>query len=279
MKKVLSAALIVLGIIFLIFFISMVKAPSPPAKNKSSTSRSSTSALTSHKLFLKALELEKEGELLKARDMLKKALGTASQTKEIEEIQKKIENLNMEIIFSPLIDKDSFLYEVKPGDSLAKIAKKFGTTVALIKRSNHLRRDLIRAGEKLKIIKGVFSLVIDKSQNLMFLKENGEIINTYLVSTGRNNSTPTGTFKIINKLKNPVWFRKDIGAVVPPSSPDNILGSRWLGLDIEGYGIHGTTKPQDLGKQVTAGCIRMRNSDIEELYDILPLKTKVVIVD
>ena len=91
------------------------------------------------------------------------------------------------------------------------------------------------------------------------------------------NSTPVGNFKIINKLPNPTWFKA--GAVVAPNSPDNILGSRWLGFDLPGYGIHGTTDPGNLGKQITQGCIRMSNSDIEELYAIVPLGTEVTILD
>ena len=58
-----------------------------------------------------------------------------------------------------------------------------------------------------------------------------------------------------------------------------LLGSRWLGFNMPGYGIHGTIEPETIGKQVTAGCVRMRNSDVEELYDILPLGTEVSIVD
>jgi len=66
---------------------------------------------------------------------------------------------------------------------------------------------------------------------------------------------------------------------VPAGSPDNILGVAWLGFDLPGYGIHGTTEPQNLGKQVTQGCVRMANTDVEELYTIVPVGTEVQIVD
>ncbi|MCK4520156.1 MAG: L,D-transpeptidase, partial [Candidatus Omnitrophica bacterium] len=66
-----------------------------------------------------------------------------------------------------------------------------------------------------------------------------------------------------------------------------ILGSRWMGLkgvseemgELEGYGIHGTTLPNDLGKQITSGCIRMKNEDVEELFDIIPAGAEVIIID
>ena len=119
--------------------------------------------------------------------------------------------------------------------------------------------------------------MIDKSQNILILKSDDEVINIYIVSTGINNSTPVGSFTIVNKLENPPWFKP--GVVVPPESPDNILGSRWMGFDLEGYGIHGTNQDESLGQQITQGCIRMSNSDVEELFAIVPTGTKVIIVD
>ncbi|MGE5197528.1 MAG: L,D-transpeptidase, partial [Deltaproteobacteria bacterium] len=85
------------------------------------------------------------------------------------------------------------------------------------------------------------------------------------------------TFKIINKLANPTWFKA--GAIVPADSPENVLGTRWLGFDLAGYGIHGTKDPQSLGKQVTQGCVRLSNSEVEELYTIVPEGTEVTIID
>jgi lipoprotein-anchoring transpeptidase ErfK/SrfK len=144
-------------------------------------------------------------------------------------------------------------------------------------KSNNLGSDRIAPGSKIKVWTAPFGIVVDKSQNILILKSDEEVIKTYVVSTGINNSTPVGTFKIVNKLKNPTWFKA--GAVVPAGSPQNVLGSRWLGFDLAKYGIHGTTDPQSLGKQVTQGCIRMANSEVEELYAIVPEGTEVTIVD
>ncbi len=118
---------------------------------------------------------------------------------------------------------------------------------------------------------------MDKSQNILILKDNNEVVRVYSVSTGANNSTPVGKFKITSKLVDPVWFNR--GAVVPPESPENVLGSRWLGFDLPGYGIHGTVEPETIGKQVTAGCVRMRNEDVEELYSLVTIGSEVEIVD
>jgi lipoprotein-anchoring transpeptidase ErfK/SrfK len=166
---------------------------------------------------------------------------------------------------------------VQKGDSLTKLAKRFNTTVELISKANGLKDANIRIGRRLKITRVKFSISVDKSQNILTLKADENVFKTYRVSTGTNFSTPTGSFKITTKIIDPPWYIK--GAVIPAGSPQNILGSRWLGITEPRYGIHGTTEPQSIGKQVTAGCVRMVNSDVEELYDIVPVGTEVVIVD
>ena len=185
--------------------------------------------------------------------------------------------MNIKLLFSSAVTPKSTLYEIKPGDTLNKISKNFKTTPELISKSNNLSSDKIIPGRKIKVWTGTFSVFVDKSQNTLLLKSDDEIIKTYIVSTGANNSTPIGNFKVVNKLPNPTWFKA--GAVVPPESPDNVLGTRWMGFDLAGYGIHGTVEPQNLGKQVTQGCVRMSNSDVEELYTIIPVGTEVTIVD
>lgn len=218
------------------------------------------------------------GDYIKARILYKAALESLQDPQTLAAVQKKIEDLNMKILFSPLIDEYSAKYKVEPNDSLYKIAKKSNTTMEFIQRANNLQSGNIVPGQELKVPNCAFSIVVDKSQNLLFLKVGDSIFKTYVVSTGKNNCTPIGKFKITaNKLKDPTWYKT--GAVIPPNSQENILGTRWMGLDLQGYGIHGTTKPEELGMQVTAGCVRMRNDEVEELYDIVPVGTEVTVVD
>ena len=228
-------------------------------------------------LISQAALFEKQGKLAEARDAYKKAYETYPEVSIVKIAKPRMEELGMNILFSPLVDSYSKEYIVQAGDSLAKIAKVFGTTIELIKRSNNLAGDNIRQGQKLKVATAKFSVVVDKSQNILLLKQNDDVIKTYKVATGANNCTPVGTFKITTKLVDPVWYKT--GAAVPPGSPENILGTRWMGISKEGYGIHGTTDPSSLGKQATAGCVRMLTSDVEELYSILPEGSEVTIVD
>ncbi|MCF7873505.1 MAG: L,D-transpeptidase family protein [Candidatus Omnitrophica bacterium] len=229
----------------------------------------------SFKKIDKMLEKNKYNQAKKTLEEKKNSMADPSV---IKKIQDKIQDINIQLLFSPNKEtKCSTIYTVKRGDALAKIAKKFNTTVDLIKKSNNLDSDKIIPGQELKVNTCKFSIVVDKSQNLLLLKRDGKIFKTYLVATGKNGRTPEGDFKIINKLVKPTWYKT--GAVVLPDNPDNILGSRWMGIDKQGYGIHGTTKPESLGQQVTLGCIRMSNKEVEEIYDIVPVGTEVVIVE
>jgi len=228
-------------------------------------------------LAAQAQAAQQKGNLKEAKSLYRRLISEFPNSSQIANWQKKIEEINIQLLFSPAITEESVIYEIKKGDTLESIAKKYNTTAELIMKSNGLRDDKIFPGEKLKVWTQPFSIVVDKSQNTLFLKSHEEIFKTYTVSTGINNSTPVGNFKIINKLANPTWYKDN--QVIPPEDPANILGTRWLGIDLTSYGIHGTTDPQNLGKQVTEGCVRLSNADVEELYAIVPVGTEVTIVD
>jgi len=225
-----------------------------------------------------AEDLIKQNKLLDGRKLYKEALPKLEDKPEaFKDAQKRVEDLNMQILMSPQVDENSVEYEVKAGDNLTKIARQNNTTADLIKKVNHLQNNVLRLGQKLKVINAKFSLVVDKAQNILTLKSGDATIKTYLVATGKNNCTPVGNFKIVNKLVDPTWFKA--GTVLASNSPDNILGPRWMGLDAKGYGIHGTVEPDKLGQQVSEGCVRMRNEELIELYDLVPSGTEVTIAD
>ena len=95
----------------------------------------------------------------------------------------------------------------------------------------------------------------------------GRVVKIYDTAVGADRTpTPTGTFKIARRVTNPTWYHA--GRVVRPGK-QNPVGTRWLGLNTKGYGIHGTNAPQSIGKNASHGCIRMRNRDIEELFDMV----------
>ncbi|MBF0595646.1 MAG: L,D-transpeptidase family protein [Candidatus Omnitrophica bacterium] len=224
-----------------------------------------------------AQTLSSEGKLLDAKAAYEKLTEASPDYKNIEQVQKELYDINMKLLFSDVPTPQTVIHEVRVGDTLGKICKQYNVTMDLVKESNGLKNDVVRIGQKLRIWTPKFTVHVNKSQNTLMLKSGEDVIKVYNVSTGSNNSTPVGVFKITTKLENPVWFKA--GAVIPPESPDNVLGTRWMGFDKEGYGIHGTVAPDKIGQQVTAGCIRMRNEEVEELYKILPRGTEVTIVD
>ena len=203
---------------------------------------------------------------------------TPNRQVQIEEIPRSVETAAFKTFLSPKPDAHSALYEIKPGDTLADISRKYHMTADLVRLVNHIEGDRLILGSKLKIPTYKLSVVVDKSQNTLILKGDEEVLKTYTVSTGANNSTPVGIFKITNKLIHPTWYKSD-GKVIPYGSPANYLGSRWMGISVKGYGIHGTLEPEKLGRQVTHGCVRMKNEEVEELYGFLTPGTEVTIVD
>jgi lipoprotein-anchoring transpeptidase ErfK/SrfK len=271
---VIGAACLALALVSILAYTKIRKTtpqPSSQAKNSDYESAGSLSA--------RAKELEAKGDLLEAKNIYQKLANDFpnANLNEIAGWQKKTEDINIKLLFSPALTPNAALYEIKSGDTLVKISREFKTTPELIMKSNNLAGDKIIPGRKIKVWTAPFSILVDKSQNTLLLKANEEVIKSYTVSTGKNNCTPVGVFKIVNKLPNPTWFKA--GAVVPADSPENILGSRWMGFDLPGYGIHGTTDPKSLGTQATQGCVRMSNAEVEELYAIVPAGTEVTIVD
>ena len=227
--------------------------------------------------FELARACEDRKEIVKARDAYQAILRNYPNVDNILEVQDRIGPINTQILFSNILTDKDVTYTVNPGDTLGGIAKKFGTTVELIKKANSLSSDTIKAYSKLKVSKIKYKILADKSQNSLTLLADDEFFKAYRVSTGENNCTPVGAFKIVNRIADPVWYTQ--GAIVPAESPDNILGTHWLGLSAPGYGIHGTLDPKSIGTQATKGCVRMLNEEVEELYTIVPVGTEVAITD
>ncbi|MGQ9706439.1 MAG: L,D-transpeptidase family protein [bacterium] len=120
---------------------------------------------------------------------------------------------------------------------------------------------------------GIF---IDLSNHSITLVRGSTIIKQYPCATGIENPTPTGEYTITVKLANPTWYWQ--GKAIPPG-PDNGLGTRFLGISKKGYGIHGTNEPESIGRNASHGCIRMNNADVEELYELVNVGDKVMIVE
>lgn len=228
-------------------------------------------------VFELATLLKKQNKLDSALKTLQTIIKNYPDSDILDKVQQEIGNVNIALLFSPKESSYTTTYTVKPGDSLASIAKKFNTTVELIKKANNLKKSVIRPFDNLILTKVKFSIVIDKSKNTLTLKADEKVVKIYPVGTGKHNKTPIGTFKVTNKLVDPPWYSKE--GLIPPGDKRNLLGTRWLGINVPSYGIHGTTQPETIGSQSSQGCVRMLNKNVEELYSIVPEGTEVVIID
>lgn len=204
----------------------------------------------------------------------------AVKAKDPAAIQDKLGDVNIALLFSPLQTEvpKTIWYTVEKGDSLARIAKRFSTTVDLLAEANNKHDPhLLQIGDRLKVVDDTFRIVIDKSENTLSLFCHDTLIKKYAVGTGEFNKTPEGDFTVASKDVDPMWGN------IPYGDPRNVLGTRWMRITdadkaLSGYGIHGTWEPQTIGKHSSQGCVRMLNEDVEELFSIVTLGTPVRIV-
>ncbi len=181
-------------------------------------------------------------------------------------------------------------HTVVSGDSLSKLAVKYHCAADVIQLSNGLKSDRIRVGMKLKVLPGPWLVEVNKSARMLsvFRMHGGkkQLFLAFDVGIGRLGKTPAADFVICARLRHPVWYAPD-GSVFPYGDAGNPLGDYFLklavsgknGRPLRGFGIHGTRDEAGVTRSRSNGCIRMRNRDVERLYQLLPVGTPVRIVE
>ena len=107
-------------------------------------------------------------------------------------------------------------------------------------------------------------IVVSIPDRKLALLEDGRVVKIYDVAFGAQVSpSPSGEFQIAHRLSNPTYYKP--GVIIAPG-PGNPLGTRWMGLGIRGFGIHGTNRPSSIGNDASHGCIHLKNSDVEDLF-------------
>lgn len=184
------------------------------------------------------------------------------------------------------------IHIVRRGQTLGSIARAYGVSVDDLRAANGLRGDLIFVGQRLRIpapgsgtttnpapaaSRGQKKIVVDISEQRCWRYEGDVLLNTWRCSTGRNNSTATGTFRVQSKL------RKAYG------STWGIWMPYWLGIYWAGpteNGIHGL--PWDaktgartwaglVGTPITYGCVMLNDDAMKQLWEWADIGTLVVI--
>jgi lipoprotein-anchoring transpeptidase ErfK/SrfK len=235
----------------------------------------------------------RRSEWERIRDLYSDAL-PGLEGEERSGVIERLDKLNEWVIFTTYArPKDDYptnikFHPVKSRETLGHIAKRYGVTVGALRRLNGIRpgSNVIRAGEELKVLRGTSEVLVDLSQFRLTIKVGGKFFREYQIGIGKNGRTPVGKFKVATRVPEPPWFPPS-GEMIPFGDPRNILGTRWLGFERKGagrgIGIHGSMAVdgvwQGIGKAESQGCVRMRNPDVEEVFDFAPLGTEVTIVE
>jgi lipoprotein-anchoring transpeptidase ErfK/SrfK len=178
---------------------------------------------------------------------------------------------------------------VLAGDGLIAVRKRvvakhpdLKVSTGLIARSNGLADDAtLQPGTRLRIPTEPVSVIVDLSARWLVYLHGAEVVAAWEVGVGRaGKETPSGRYTVGLKQRNPMWFPEGRPAVAY-GDPANPLGTRWIGWVLDGretsLGFHGTNSTGDAGAAVSEGCIRLRNAEVEILFDILPEGTVVLV--
>ncbi len=175
------------------------------------------------------------------------------------------------------IDPDE-LVEVAPGHALEAVTLTTGTDFdhAALRVYPDGRPPSIAPTELIERGHGEGTVIyVDLSAFTATLFVDGEIIKTWTVATGKPSTpTPPGVYEIVRLKADPIWSWE--GRRYPAGDPENGLGSRWIGIDLPAYGMHGTNEPDSIGTAASHGCIRSSNADIEEVFEYLSIGDKII---
>ena len=129
------------------------------------------------------------------------------------------------------------------------------------------------------------TIVIDTPNHFLYLVEGEGRAMRYGIGVGRPGFTWSGVHAVSAKKEWPDWVPPDEMLKRQPylphfvaGGPGNPLGARALYLGSTIYRIHGSNEPWTIGKNVSSGCIRMRNADVEDLYERVKIGTKVIVL-
>jgi hypothetical protein len=172
---------------------------------------------------------------------------------------------------------------VEEGDTLTHVRKRYldghpGGLICtgLIERANQIT-GYIHPGDMLRVPTERASALVDLSSRWLLYRLGDEVASAWEVGIGREGQeTILGTFRAADKQEEPTWFRE---GQAPQAYPDNPLGTRWIAWYRDGkktgYGFHGTWDPETVGTAASDGCIRLRNEDVEVLFQILPVGARI----
>jgi lipoprotein-anchoring transpeptidase ErfK/SrfK len=168
-------------------------------------------------------------------------------------------------------------YEVQPGERLESIGEKYQVPWQLLAKINGIADPAaLQPGERLKVVRGPFEAEVSLQRRELVLRTaDGLYAGRFPVGLGAENPPQEGSFAVSDKVENPVYYGREKS--IAAEDPSNPLGERWIGLGRQ-MAIHGTNDPQAIGRTDLPGWISLREQDVEEVFDILSLGSRVTIV-
>lgn len=242
---------------------------SPPNQSAGSGETLAAEPQRDFKTFMEEVQAAlARGALAEAHLMLSRRHGDPSLSPvEAAQVEHTLDQLAGTVIYSP----EHYLeqpYRVQPSDTLESIAQQYNVPVGLLTKINGLDpNNPLQPGQQLKVVRGPFDATVDVNNRQMTLMLAGErYAGRFHIGIGPHLGQNEGTFMVTDKA--------DLTAL--SSAENSGLGSRWIGLGKD-LGIHGTDQPQSISQDTAQGCISLGQRDIEDLYDILSIGSKVII--
>jgi hypothetical protein len=178
-------------------------------------------------------------------------------------------------------------YRTRPGDTIDAIAKKYNVPWQLLAKINGLmppgasiadtatKDQPLPEGKELKVLKGPFNAVVQLDKRELTLMVQDRYAGRFPIGVGRDIPKLDGEYTVGAKTLNPTYYGPD-GINIAPSDPKNPLGGAWIGLT-DRIGIHGAADPQSIGRDSNRGTICVGDRDLQDLYGILSVGSRVTI--
>jgi len=224
------------------------------------------------------------GGIIEARESLNQTLRMPMSPKQREYVKAQLSELSNRWLFSrtplpndPLCES----YRVRPGDIFEVIGKQHKVPHEILMDINRIADPRsLQAGRVIKVVNGPFHAKVYRSTFKMDVYLQNTYVCSFSVGLGMpDTETPTGLWRLRpgGKAYATSWRDPDTGRLYQPEDPDYPLGSRWMALDglsgdakgREGFGIHGTKEPDQIGAAGSRGCIRMYNGEAIKVYNML----------
>ncbi len=165
-------------------------------------------------------------------------------------------------------------YQAQPGDTLFTIADRHQVPWQLLGKINGITDpQRLAPGTSLKVLRGPFDAVVNQRTNEVTILLRGHYAGRFPCAIGQDAAIPLGEYSVSDKFANPTYYGP---TVVDADDPNNPLGERQILLGSNKLSLHGTSSPQGLGNE-TRGSIRLSNADIDDVFDILSVGSRVVV--